>query len=40
MAPKNSSCFNPQSKLSGTSYTGAQNNFKYFASVNFTFGGK
>jgi hypothetical protein len=26
--------------INGTSYTGAQNNFKYFAGVNFTFGGK
>jgi opacity protein-like surface antigen len=26
--------------VNGTSYTGAQNNFKYFAGVNFTFGGK
>lgn len=26
--------------VNGTSYTGNQNNFKYFAGVNFTFGGK
>jgi len=26
--------------INGTSYTGNQNNFKYFAGVNFTFGGK
>jgi hypothetical protein len=26
--------------VNGTSYTGAQNNFKYFAGVNYTFGGK
>ncbi len=26
--------------VNGTNYTGAQNNFKYFAGVNFTFGGK
>jgi opacity protein-like surface antigen len=26
--------------INGTSYTGAQNNFKYLAGVNFTFGGK
>jgi opacity protein-like surface antigen len=26
--------------INGTSYTGSQNNFKYFAGVNFTFGGK
>lgn len=26
--------------LNGTSYTGSQNNFKYFAGVNFTFGRK
>jgi hypothetical protein len=26
--------------VNGTTYTGAQNNFKYFAGVNFTFGGK
>ena len=26
--------------VNGTSYTGSQNNFKYFAGVNFTFGGK
>jgi hypothetical protein len=26
--------------VNGTSYTGTQNNFKYFAGVNFTFGGK
>ena len=24
--------------INGTSYTGAQNNFKYFAGVNFVFG--
>jgi Outer membrane protein beta-barrel domain len=26
--------------INGTNYTGNQNNFKYFAGVNFTFGGK
>jgi hypothetical protein len=26
--------------INGTSYTGSQNNFKYFAGVNFTFGGR
>jgi len=26
--------------VNGTNYTGSQNNFKYFAGVNFTFGGK
>lgn len=26
--------------VNGTNYTGNQNNFKYFAGVNFTFGGK
>jgi len=26
--------------VNGTSYTGSQNNFKYFAGVNFTFGGR
>jgi opacity protein-like surface antigen len=26
--------------VNGTSYTGNQNNFKYFAGVNFTFGGR
>ena len=26
--------------INGTNYTGSQNNFKYFAGVNFTFGGK
>lgn len=26
--------------INGTSYTGAQNNLKYFAGVNFTFGGR
>jgi len=26
--------------VNGTSYTGSQNNFKYFAGLNFTFGGK
>jgi len=26
--------------INGTSYTGAQNNFKYFAGLNFTFGGQ
>jgi Outer membrane protein beta-barrel domain len=26
--------------INGTNYTGTQNNFKYFAGVNFTFGGK
>lgn len=26
--------------INGTSYTGSQNNFKYVAGVNFTFGGK
>jgi hypothetical protein len=26
--------------VNGTSYTGNQNNFKYFAGLNFTFGGK
>ena len=26
--------------INGTSYTGAQNNFKYMVGANFTFGGK
>ena len=26
--------------VNGTNYTGSQNNFKYSAGVNFTFGGK
>jgi len=30
----------PRFGLKGTSYAGAQNNFRYFAGVNFTFGGK